>query len=395
MGWFDNTVPKTFQTTAELPIPGFKRIRLVLASSATEPVAVGGASLASMANTTDINASSVTHFKATFDGKESGVIPASPTAWRRSYLFSDWIDLASEERNDGGQRPVVVGRVFIPTSGQISVLGNGGSDDYRNWSDRRDGALWAMRFQDGNCCGGTGRPETFASSIPQTQSPIAGFVFETKRGEKICTISGFGDSITEGRGTYINAGWGVPMCEKLGANFPDVSFSWANMGWSGQGVTEFVNHQSDAFAADLVPDVCFFPNGSPNTAAIDGEVTDPRLQTMADRCADMQSRCLEENIPFVIWTWLPTDPVVPNMKWGASDAKRIAYNLATLAEGPKRGFAVADFSAALAGPQDSAGQTLPRQGAMVDGVHPSDAGNAELKDIGAAAAVAALARAAG
>ncbi|MGV8855275.1 MAG: SGNH/GDSL hydrolase family protein [Devosia sp.] len=229
----------------------------------------------------------------------------------------------------------------------------------------------------------------------QTQSPIAGFVFETKRGEKICTISGFGDSITEGRGTYINAGWGVPMCEKLGANFPDVSFSWANMGWSGQGVTEFVNHQSDAFAADLVPDVCFFPNGSPNTAAIDGEVTDPRLQTMADRCADMQSRCLEENIPFVIWTWLPTDPVVPNMKWGASDAKRIAYNLATLAEGPKRGCAVADFSAALAGSQDSAGQTLPRQGAMVDGVHPSDAGNAELKDIGAAAAVAALARAAG
>lgn len=392
MGTFDNTTQKTFQATAELPVPSFKRIKLVIANANTSARNIGGASIAALANKTDLNGASATHVKVTFGGADTGVVPAASSSLRRAFLISDWIDIASLPRDDGGTLALLLSRIYESTSGTINVLGNGTSDNYANWATRTDGNLWAMRYNDGNCCQGTGTPANFSSTTARIQCGIAGFIFETANGEKVCTIAGFGDSITEGRGTYINEGWGLPACDLLHAANPSIYFSWCNLGWSGQVMSNVDNNQLDAFSAGLLPNLCFFPNGSPNDASGDNNISDAEVSGMLTRRDNMKTRCLSNGVHFVVWTWLPTNPTVAGFDWGATDSKRVAHNAATLADGIASGYTTADFSAALSGVTDGDGQVNMLVGSTTDNIHPNDVGNATLAALAAVAAPLALAR---
>jgi hypothetical protein len=376
MGAFDNTTKKTSQVTAELPVPTFKRVKVIIANAGTSTRAIGGCSIATLPNLSDMNGASATHTPVLFTGSATATVPAAASSTRRSYLISDWVDLVSAERDDGADLPaILLAREFEDTSGSIQWLGNGGSDNYANWATRTDGKRWAMRYNDGNCCAGTGTPANFVSTTARIQSGIAGFVFETANGEQVCTLEGFGDSITEGRGTYINEGWGIPLCDELHDLYPGVHFSWCNLGWSGQTMAQVDNNQADGFAAGLVPDLAIFPNYSPNSTNGNNDISDAEITSMTTSRDNMRTRCDGINVPYVVWTGLPTASSVTGYDFGASDSKRTAYNGATIAHGAANDYEVGDTSTAASGTVDGDGQTQPAVGFMVDGIHPGDSGN--------------------
>lgn len=386
---FDNTTQKTFQTTAELPVPSFKRVKLVFANPKTTSRNIGGASVAALANTADLNGAAAAHVKVTFGGSDTAVLAASPNTARRKFLISDWVDIASIPRTDGGSRPLLLARVYESSSAAITLLGNSaGTDSFTNWASRIDGNLWSIRYNDGNCCQGTGTPANFVSTTARSNTGLIGFIFETANGEKVCTIEGFGDSITEGRGTYLEEGWGLPMCAALAASYPGISFSWANLGWSGQLTASIATNLSDAFAAGLLPDLAVFPNRSPNDTG-NAAIIDSQIDAATANRDLMLASCTAYQVRKFVWTSIPTNNTVYN--FGSSDSKRVSYDAATIADGLAKGYVTADYNAALTGNPDGNGQIQILSGRTTDGIHPNDSGNALLSVVGEAAAPLALA----
>lgn len=370
---FDNTTQKTFQVTAECPAPSYAFVRPIIANGdSSAGFDIGGMSIASLASASDLNGGSATHVQVMMDGSPTGSIAASSgsTSFRRSYKLGDRTELASVARTDGGTKPLLLMRCYISTSGSISTLGNG-VQSFTNWASRTDGNLWAMRYNDGNCCEGTGTPGDFVSVTNVSQCPIVGFVFETANGEQVCTVVGQGDSITEGQGTYVGAGFGLPACNQLSELYPDVTFSWANSGWSGSGMDSFQPRNTDMFSAGLVPDLTIFPNGSPNTSP---PIISATITNYTTYLTALIYQASLYGVRSAAWTWLPTDPAVKD--WGSSDSLRVAWNATVLARDDIK---TSDFSTALSGATDGDGQVLPLN--MPDGIHPNDAGNEILASL--------------
>lgn len=196
---------------------------------------------------------------------------------------------------------------------------------------------------------------------------------------RVVNALGFGDSITEGQGTYIGEGWGFPACMALSANAEGVAYEWSNLGWSGADYNAIRGHVLDAAAVPgLVRhgDVVFLAGGTPNGHTAPDWITPAGLAAQRAALMGLARQRLDEIGAFVVpWTWLPTDPAVK--AYGVTDALRRAFNdeLRSLAA---RGMVVADFDVKLAGAPNGDGQVLPAAETMPDTIHPGDSGNALL-----------------
>lgn len=376
-GTFNNATPKTQQMTCEVQVPTFKSVRIIVQNVGTASRLLDGASVASPATAADVNGDAATHVKVTFGGADGGYLRPGIIPTALGLLVSDEIPLASTPRTDGGLWPILLMRVSEARAGNISVMGNG-VDSFTNWAARTDGNRMTMRYNDGNCCAGTGTPANFVSTTNRSQCSIVGYVLETANGEKICSMAWAGDSISAGRSTFIGNGWGVPLTGLLTTAYPGVYFLGSNIAEEGRAQAVYVPRVGVMLRAGLVPDVLFGPNYSPNGTLGDNDISDAEIASEAvgrDAILDYGARVRAGTI---IWTGLPTDPSVTGFDFGASDSKRVAYNAATIADGVARGYTVVDTATPMSGATDGDGQVLPASGAMVDGIHPSNAGNTTL-----------------
>ena len=361
MGVFDNSTVKTFRAIIEVAAQGFDMVRPIFANgNASTTYTVAGCNVRALANLTDALPSPTT---ATLPS--SGVVAANPSS-RRSFLLGDWIDLTSVPRTDGGYGALVCIDAHVSTASNITILGNGTSDNYTGWAARTN-RKWIMRHNDGDC---VTTPASFVSTTNRIQSPIIGLQYAARG--RVITVMGVGDSITDGRGSIVGEGFGVPACEAMSSS--DLVFEWANMGWASANSGTFRRYLSDAIAAGIVPDVVVAPVGSPNSFAkpiVSASINDCRIAM-----AQINRDCGINYIQPVFWTVLPTNPVVND--YNASDSLRRDYNAATLAYPDTN---VLDFSAALSGATDGDGQVGMLAGTTTDDIHPNDSGNAILAGI--------------
>lgn len=366
MGTFNNTTAKTFQVTTELA-QHFDAVRVIFANTDTliSP-AMRSVAVSVMADKTDLNNAAGTWVTATRNGMSRIYAELSPGTGRIAYTMTDWIPISSLPRTDGGTKPLLVARAFMQVSATLPVCGDG-TDVFSNWATRTDGRIWCSRYQDGVAV-----TSGFTSTTNTSQSPIVGFQY-LSRG-KVVTVAGCGDSITDGRGTYLGEGFIMPATESL-SNMSGTVYEYMNTGWSGQTMTTFAERAIDILQSSLKPDVLIIPAASPN------DTLTTIAQSDIDGFRARRNRVIAEarkvGVPVIVWTWLPTNTAVRN--YGATDSFRTAYN-AELVSQAGRGLYVADASTSISGTV-SGGQVQMSSSLNTDGIHPNDAGNSVLRDL--------------
>lgn len=366
MGTFDNTTQKTFNVCCTLA-QKFDAVRLIFANGNTGgTLGIGVTKVSVRENLATFNNSNNSWTAVTFAGSSTGTVAAAPGSNRRSYLLSDWIEINSLDRDDGGTFPVLYMRSYISTSGSITIMGNG-TDDFTNWVTRPNGRIWCMRYQNGDQCT---TPSGFTDTTNRSQCPIVGVQYAA-RGQVI-TVMGVGDSITEGRGTYLGEGWGVPACEGL-SSMSGVAFEWSNVAWSGVSTGAIRDQVIDVLGAGIYPELMFIPTGSPNDVST--TVTSAQVLAMRTRLARALVECRAYQVRPVLWTWLPSNPAAKD--YGSTDSLRVALN-SDVVSWARRGVDVLDYSAALEGTVDGDGQMQFASSVTTDNIHPNDAGNAIL-----------------
>jgi lysophospholipase L1-like esterase len=367
MGTVDNSTQQTFQITTELQTD-FDAVRPIFASTDTNiSHAIRMVSASAPASAADLNNSSgtwVQGFRAGLGRIYAGVAPG---VGRICYSTTDWIYLPSRPRTDGGKNPLVSIRAFFNASSTLPAYGNG-ADSFTNWATRTDGRKWVARQQAGLHVTTT---SGFTTTANLSQSPIVGVQY-LARG-KVITVAAVGDSITDGRGSYLGEGFIMPVTEALTNG--NTAVEYMNCGWSTQTMAVFAERAIDVLESPLKPSVLVMPAGSPND--VSGAITQAHIDAMRGQRSRVQKAAKDHGVPLVLWTWLPSDSSVK--PYGTSDSLRTAYNAEALAQDGK-GFIVAD-TAAVFGGATSGGQIQIGAGLSTDGIHPNDAGNAALRNV--------------
>ena len=364
MGTFNNGTANTFHVVTELQTE-FDAVQIIFAN--TQPRFTDNAiyiRATALADKSDLNASGASWTWIANGSSQRIHTAVAPGANRITYSLSEMIPLKSIPRTDGGTKPLLAIRAYLSAGGALPVLGNG-TDSFTNWATRTDGRMWLMRNQ---AVDAVTTPASFTSTTNVSQSPIVGVRY-LSRG-KVVNVLAVGDSITDGRGTYLGEGFVMPACEALTTSSVGVEYS--NAGWSGQSMALFGERAIDILQSPIRPDVLVMPTGSPND-----ETT--TLTTAGNTVrAGVRARVLDQarsvgTVP-VLWTMLPVNSAVNN--WGSSDSIRVADNAEALAFA-SRGVLVANTSAAYSG-TTTGGQVQIASGLTSDNIHPNDTGNTAL-----------------
>lgn len=371
---FNNTAQFTFETTLALVAP-FDAVRLVFAAgqtnSATGVSATMLATVAVVGDTSDATINGATWTGAQVAGSGTWALAPSSAFGRSKIVVSDWITLPSVARTDGGALPLLVVRAWVNGGNPIVLYGDG-TQSFTNWGAHPSGRIWRVRTKSGNYAS-TSQSGFTAPAVSST-GPLIGVQY-LARG-KVVTLWGFGDSITEGQGTYIGEGFGAPAAVALSANPAGVAYEWAQAGWSG-GSMVVINNRVTDFAAsgllDLGTNIAVLPGGSPNDNVSTVPTTGAGSPTsQRGYLAQMLLTLAAKKVQPVLWTWLPTNASV--RPYGATDAVRRAYN-DELRGWSGRGQVVADFDKVIAGATNGSGQVEMATGTSGDGIHPGDSGN--------------------
>lgn len=364
----------------------FSAVRLILAvgqnaggTAITPTVTAAGAALP---NTSDAAEGAAAYVDFTFNGAANTTLPPSANQFRRAFVLSDWAALPSVSRDDGGEFPLLSLKAYISTTGTaggVVLLGSaGGTDSFAAWATRPDGRIWQMYGKGYAIIAATAPGMVPSNSAVENRTVIVGYQYIADG--KVQNVIGLGNSITEGRGTYIGEGWGFPACV-LASNDTQrnplaIPFEWSNLGWSGFDGAQIAQNALDAAAAGLIGarDIVFLPWGSPNDFAT--TITPTLLTRMKGRLGVALGAIQSKSARTVRWSFLPTNPSVK--AYGATDQLRRDHNDAGRAT-VRYGEIFADFDVALAGITDPVTlQTSLRAGTSDDGIHPNDAGNALL-----------------
>ncbi|MHA4848752.1 SGNH/GDSL hydrolase family protein [Rhodococcus sp. MSC1_016] len=366
MGTYDGSTATTFQVTCELQ-QHFDAIQLIFANhNAAYSLNAVQCKAAALPSAADLNGNSAAWVPVTKMGMNRMMLTTPLSGDRIAYTVSDMIPLASVPRSDAGTNPIVVIRAYMTNNSTISVVGNG-TDSFTNWATRTDGRLWAMRAQTGDQ---VTTPTTWTSTTNISQSPIVGVRY-LARG-KVVNVMAVGDSISDGRGTYLGEGFGGLVADRLSED--DIAVEYSNCGWAGQSTTSFANRAMDILQSDVKPDVLMFPSNSPNNET---NFTAAGIVSAAAHRSRVLAECARVGTVPVLWTLIPCSPAVHD--WGATDALRVADNAAVLAL-RQRGVLVADTATALSGPVVGGQVGLPAEYAP-DGIHPGDLGSAMMADL--------------
>jgi len=368
MGTFNNTTSNTFQITTELA-QHFDAVRVIFANSDTGfSHSMRQVAVSVIPDKTDLNNSAGTWTLASRSGMGRVYAEIAPGAGRIAYTMTDWINVSSIPRTDGGTHPLLVVRAFMQATAALPVYGDG-IDDFTNWATRTDGRIWVARNQTGLH---TSTTTGFTSTTNANQSPIVGIQY-LSRG-KVITVCGVGDSITDGRGGYFNEGFIMPATEAL-SDPAGTAYEYMNCGWSGQAMVTFAERAIDILQSEVRPDILVLPAASPNDAV--STITAANVAAFRGQRSRVLAEARRLGVPVVTWTWLPVNTAT--RPWGATDALRTAYNAEVLAQAG-RGIFVADTAPAVSG-VTTGSQVQMLGSATTDGIHPNPAGNAILRDV--------------
>lgn len=360
---FDNSTPKTFRTIFSLAQHA-DAVRVIFAHSSNVPIHISKFSVAALSSASNFALNDITWTDGKIDGADGQNIPASPSTHRRTFLISDWVKISTIVRTDDpAALPLLAVAAYIDTPSTIVLLGKStGEDSFTNWATHPT-RPHVMRYNDGDC---VTSPSNFTDQTNRSTSPIVGIQY-IARGQVI-TVFAAGDSITEGRGTYLGGSWAFQACDEL-SNIHEIAYEYGNISWAGVGTALIRDHVLDTLSAGLKPDILFLPAGSPND--VQEIITDDHVATARTNIMLAADQAAKENVVPIFWTWLPSNSSIKS--YGATDSRRRAYNDEILGL-VNSAAVVVDFDSIIAGIDDGTGQTQMASGTTNDGIHPNDFG---------------------
>ena len=302
-----------------------------------------------------------TFVNATFAGSSTVTLPAATSAADPTYTVSDWINIQSTPRVDGGALPLLYVRALTPlanTNAPLVGFGLGVS----GWATKSDGHIWAWRFQSGDF---VTTPSGMTASTDPSGSPIAGVQYLTKSGA-ILSVAGFGDSITS---AYLATIPGDSWLHKAIVSYASGA-AIGNFGWAGQTTAQYLARAQRCIPL-FKPTHAFYAIHSPN----DGTPTAAITAAQYARALQFVDLCRQNGTVPILWSGLPrtTDATNATSSYtNAQDDLRKQLNQALMAVGVE----VVDMAAVMSD-QNALGTASKwvSASATVEGLHPSDAGN--------------------
>jgi hypothetical protein len=250
---FNNTSAFTFEDVIALAAD-YNKVQIILNNPSnvgrTTAQPLYTCSVAPLADRTIATANAATWTSVAFAGRSASeylLTDHGSTADKyRFLLVSDWIDIASIARTDGGLFPLLGVRVWINGGNPISMNGDG-SNSMAAWETHSSGRTWqTYRNAGGN--NATTAQSSMARTARLDVSPIWGIRFIAKSG-KITTFYAVGDSISEQSSQLSGATYGDNWIFRL-ANLKhsaDYPVEVARLGKTGKDSETFTDSFIDLF----------------------------------------------------------------------------------------------------------------------------------------------------
>lgn len=366
----------TYQTVVELPVM-CDAFQIILANTQTSGTANFQCGIAMMPDTSDIAYNGGTYPITNWSDGNTGAltvaqVPNTTDANYPKYLVSDVLGITPVARTDGVAGCIIGIRCFVRTTTvTATVLGNGSTDNWIDQGARPAGQrVWCKRKIGQHLSA----PTTFTSPSDTIQSPVAGIIYYARG--RVINVAKFGDSITDGRGTYAGDSYVNVASRALSSS--NLTYEISNFGRSGATSPIFCNVANDAIAAFPLIDLAVVQSGSPNdvTGTIDaaeGLVISTAVQKTLRTIRANNRQAIEV-------TWIPSNPTTGTpagtKDYGSSDSLRRAYNTGRLLASTT--LPMIDASAVMSGTTDGSGQVNMVTAYTTDGIHPNDTGNAAI-----------------
>lgn len=319
-----------------------------------------------------------TWVNATFSGSASGSLALSDGV-TPSFTATDWIDVSSIPRTDGGEFPILLVRIEQPAAAgymtnpfsDMSGMSNKATVGQRPY---RSAAIALLGVTTKSSVNAAAYSANHQAAIVQYAPRVLGRC-----------VMGFGDSLTEGAGGVSPPTWSWlhKACEAVHSSSTPIEI--ANLGWGGKDSDEFFTMAS--LFLPMVPDaIAFYAAFTPNSSLVAANVDVFRRYT-----ARFLELCNTYKITPILNTGIPsTYGLSQGKNWGSADALRISRNSEIL----QAGVVAADFSSVMTG-EYNATNTTQRDilsGMSDDGLHPNNAGANAMTPVATAALLLASAR---
>jgi len=368
----------TYHLIDEVPFE-FDGVQIVLANgqlSGTQNMQCG---FAVCPDFSDINFNGGTYSQpgwSLFSGSNVVAAPAfAPGASRYSYLISDLLNVQSIPRTDGLPGAIYCIRTFTRVASTVfsSWGANAADTTLTNWATKPLGTgRRVSRRQIGQFLS----PATgFTSTTNIADNPIAGVIFWCRGA--VVNIAKFGDSLTQGRGTYIGEGF-VGVAAR---NASSTKVSVSDFAISGTASSEYGQVAVDVMTAlGSYIDIAVYASGSPNNVSTTIDATAVRSGRTPLINFMQATRANKPRV--MLLDWAPSNPASATpagvKNYLGTDSLRRDWNTALPSLGATCGANVLPVSAAFSGASDGNGQTLIGAGLTSDGIHPNDAGESAM-----------------
>lgn len=359
----------------------YDAVRFIIPNSVTSSIAnckmkitTGGA--AGTAGTYGAQAPSDGSWKSVLvGGSATFTLAAGTSVDVPSFTVTDWYDLSSATRTDGGTLPLLWARILIPAAAANRPAYNYAS--FTKWETESEvaGRIFRCRTQAVNGVDTLGNFTTAGSASDYQCVPI---IVQYRTRVNGVTVMVAGDSIYEKAGSTSRYGW--QDISQAAVSTPSRPVEIATMAIGGSNSTTMAA-RINACLSVINPDFCILPGYEVN------DMSAPMTQAEIN----LNERNVETSLGYLraadvvpsIATGLPTNPVADGTgtdfpkDYGSSDALRRARNERIRA---MRGVYVLDFDAVLAGATDGDGQVSFATGTTDDALHPNNTGHDLLAD---------------
>lgn len=253
----------------------------------------------------------------TWNGAATGDMPAAAGTYRPARLTSDWVDLPSVPRADGGSLPLVMFRIYHDASanGAVSITSNFMNDPSppaaTAWNNETARPWWEV-YQVNTIIGADGVSNLLlepAGAASQNSSMWAAIEFGYRT--RAISVLGIGDSLTENGGNFAwgtYGAWGLRGCNL--ASSPARPVTWFNAGVGGQNSTTFIPGAEDALAA-FSPTHALYELLSPNDDAANGgnagTLSAATIAASMSRLQRVARACKAAGTKLVVWAGLPNN----------------------------------------------------------------------------------------
>lgn len=319
---------------------------------------------------------------ATFAGASSVSVPAYPSGGKTQWQFSDWMDLASIARTDGGDDlPVLHVRVEV-VAGTTSYTLTNESGGLAGWESVGSiggnapyGRMWRARTQ---AVAGVTTKAAFTDTTSAAQHvPVLVQYRSRKAGYTIVLI---GDSIIAGQGASLinNNAWFRAACA---LSTPERPISVCNLAVAGQaanflaGRVETLNSSSTStilaeVAGQFLVTHSFWTNDNLSAPLTAAEIT-----TMRRGLSRIRGEAMKRGMRIIQATAFPAPTRITD---GTDDALRVALSDAAKSEIESAQGVVWDVRAQTA--TVSSGKEAWVSGLTSDNVHPDEDGYVVMTD---------------